>query len=243
MAIDLESIKNMNPKMKALLVGLVMILGAYAFWFLYLNAAIDTKSELTKKLDEVQKDISAKQAIASQKQKFLNEIKDLRELFNIALAKLPEQREIPGLFLSVSEAGKEAGVEFVLFEPKAPEKAPPPKDVKANLKPSDQRADQQAKDQKPADAKADASKTATAKKPAEPEKFYEEIPVRVSVNGGFHNTAIFFDKVAKLSRIVNIEDISIGDGKDVKGRGRVVNTSCVIKTYMFLEKKDAKTQK
>lgn len=239
MAIDMESIKNMNPKMKALLVGLVMLLGAYLFWFLYLSSAFDTKAVLTKKLDEVQKDISAKQLIANQKQKYINEIKDLRELFNIALAKLPEQKEIPGLFLSVSEAGKEAGVEFVLFEPKAPDKPPPAKaDVKANLKPSDQRADQSGKDQKP----ADATKAAAAKKSTEPERFYEEIPVRVSVNGGFHNTAIFFDKVAKLPRIVNIEDITIGDGKDVKGRGRVVNTSCVIKTYMFLEKKDAKTK-
>ncbi len=239
MAIDMESIKNMNPKMKALLVGLLMILGAYLFWFLYLDSALATKADLTKKLDEVQKDISAKQLIANQKQKYLSEIKDLRELFNIALTKLPEQKEIPGLFLSVSEAGKEAGVEFVLFEPQAPAKPPPPKpDVKANLKPSDQRADQPAKDQKP-----DAAKAAAPKKSTEPERFYEEIPVRVSVNGGFHNTAIFFDKVAKLSRIVNIEDISIGDGKDTKGRGRVVNTSCVIKTYMFLEKKDAKTQK
>lgn len=238
MAIDMESIKNMNPKMKALLVGLLMILGAYLFWFLYLDSALATKADLTKKLDEVQKDISAKQLIANQKQKYLSEIKDLRELFNIALTKLPEQKEIPGLFLSVSEAGKEAGVEFVLFEPQAPAKPPPTKpDVKANLKPSDQRADQ------PKDQKADAAKAAAPKKPAEPERFYEEIPVRVSVNGGFHNTAIFFDKVAKLSRIVNIEDISMGDGKDLKGRGRVVNTSCVIKTYMFLEKKDAKTQK
>lgn len=237
MAIDMESIKNMNPKMKALLVGLVMLLGAYLFWFLYLSSAFDTKATLAKKLDEVNKDISAKQLIANQKQKYLNEIKDLRELFNIALAKLPEQKEIPGLFLSVSEAGKEAGVEFVLFEPKAPEKPPPAKDVKANLKPSDQRAEQSGKDQKSSDAKAPA-----AKKSTEPERFYEEIPVRVSVNGGFHNTALFFDKVAKLPRIVNIEDISIGDGKDVKGRGRVVNTSCVIKTYMFLEKKDAKTK-
>lgn len=240
MAIDMESIKNMNPKMKALIVGLVMILGAYLFWFLYLDSAFATKSTLTKKLDEVRKEISEKQIIANQKQKYLNEINDLRELFDIALTKLPEQKEIPGLFLSVSEAGKEAGVEFVLFEPKAPEKPPPAKDVKANLKPSDQRAEQQAKDQKPGDAKPDAAKAAAAKRSAEPERFYEEIPVRVSINGGFHNTAIFFDKVAKLPRIVNIEEITIGDGKDVKGRGRVVNTSCVIKTYMFLEKKDAK---
>ena len=54
-----------------------------------------------------------------------------------------------------------------------------------------------------------------------------------------HGIAVFFDKVAKLSRIVNIEDITMGDGKDLKGQ-RVLKTSCTIKTYMFLDKADEK---
>ena len=71
------------------------------------------------------------------------------------------------------------------------------------------------------------------------EQFYEEIPVRVTVNGGFHSTVTFFEKVAKLPRIVNIEDITMSETKDVK-RGRLIVTNCVIKTYMFLEKMDEK---
>ena len=61
----------------------------------------------------------------------------------------------------------------------------------------------------------------------------------MTVSGGFHSTVTFFEKVAKLPRIVNIEDISMSETKDVK-RGRLIVTNCVIKTYMFLEKMDEK---
>jgi type IV pilus assembly protein PilO len=59
------------------------------------------------------------------------------------------------------------------------------------------------------------------------------------VNGPFHSAAVFFDKVAKLPRIVNIEEITMGEGKDLKGQ-RILTTSCIIKTYMFLDKADEK---
>jgi len=228
----MDDLKNLSPQIKALLSGLIILLICYLFWFLYLDAAMANKSVLDKKLADLQQQIKEKEAIAKQKQQYIEEVKALKELLSIALAKLPEQKEIPGLFLAVAEAGKEAGVDFLLFEPKAPEKPASAPDVKASLKPSDQRAEQ-----KPQDAKVAGG---AGKKPPEPETFYEEIPVRVTVHGGFHNTAIFFDKVAKLSRIVNIFDVNMGEGKDVKGRGRLLNTSCVIKTYMFMEKKDAK---
>ena len=43
--------------------------------------------------------------------------------------------------------------------------------------------------------------------------FYAEIPVSIEVNGGYHNLALFFDKVSRMSRIVNIRDIDISSGK------------------------------
>lgn len=59
--------------------------------------------------------------------------------------------------------------------------------------------------------------------------FYAEIPVSIKVSGGYHNVAIFFDKVAKLSRIVNIRDIQMVSGKTD------LSTSCTAVTYKFLE--------
>ncbi len=62
-------------------------------------------------------------------------------------------------------------------------------------------------------------------------EFYAEIPVAMKVKGGYHDLAIFFDKVARLSRIVNIKNISMGREKD----GLDLNTSCTAVTYKFVE--------
>jgi len=42
-----------------------------------------------------------------------------------------------------------------------------------------------------------------------PKDFYAEIPVKIQILGGYHNLALFFDRVSKLSRIVNILNIQI----------------------------------
>jgi len=60
--------------------------------------------------------------------------------------------------------------------------------------------------------------------------FYAEIPVSIRVMGGYHNVAQFFDKVANLSRIVNIRNIQIS--RDKSG---ALTTSCEAVTYKFIE--------
>jgi type IV pilus assembly protein PilO len=42
--------------------------------------------------------------------------------------------------------------------------------------------------------------------------------------------------VARLPRIINIENITMSEGADVKGRGWLIKTDCIIKTYMFVDK-------
>lgn len=62
--------------------------------------------------------------------------------------------------------------------------------------------------------------------------FYAEIPVSIRVRGGYHNVAQFFDKVANLSRIVNIRNIQISRDKD-----GALTTACEAVTYKFIEAK------
>ena len=62
-------------------------------------------------------------------------------------------------------------------------------------------------------------------------EFYAEIPVAMQVVGGYHDLAMFFDKVARLSRIVNIKNISMGRIKDTQQ----LNTTCTAVTYKFVE--------
>jgi type IV pilus assembly protein PilO len=69
-------------------------------------------------------------------------------------------------------------------------------------------------------------------KPNKTYDFYAEIPVSIEVNGGYHNLALFFDRVARLSRIVNIENIDIADSGKEPG---MLEMKCTAVTYQFLE--------
>jgi type IV pilus assembly protein PilO len=73
-------------------------------------------------------------------------------------------------------------------------------------------------------------------KPERKKDFYAEIPVAMNILGDFHNLAVFFDKVARLSRIVNIQNISMGRAK----AGQDLNTTCTAVTYKFVEPEPAK---
>jgi len=40
-------------------------------------------------------------------------------------------------------------------------------------------------------------------------EFYSEWPIRINLAGTYHNLALFFDRISRLSRIINIENLSI----------------------------------
>jgi type IV pilus assembly protein PilO len=243
MAITLNDIKKMSTQAKLLAIILIIFIIGYFDWFYFLSSAIEEKTSLNEKLIEMKGKIKDKKEIAKQINQYMADVAALTENYKTALQKLPDQREIPGLFHSVALAGKDAGVEFLLFEPKATvpkvlEKEPSKlQKTAAMLKPSDQKQNEQ----KPADTSNVADDKKATVPPPEP--FYEEIPVGVTVIGTFQNILYFFEKVAKLPRIINVSDISMGDRKDVKGRGELITASCTIKTYMFIDKKEKVSEK
>lgn len=75
------------------------------------------------------------------------------------------------------------------------------------------------------------------------QEFYAEIPVKIEVTGSYHSVVLFFEKVAKLPRIMNVTDISIKrrGNVDEDDESNTLVTSCIVKTYMFLEKADEKS--
>jgi type IV pilus assembly protein PilO len=221
MPITLEELNKFSPKVKILITCLTCILITYFYYMLFLSDALTKKMVLDTRLVELQQQVAEKEKVVAQLDKYIREVNILKESFKVALQKLPNEREIAGLLSSIVLSGKGAGVDFLLFEPKPPEKKAP------EVKPGTP----QPPAPKPSDAKAQPTK------PAGSEKFYEDIPIKVQMAGGFHNTVSFFEQVARQPRIVNIEDITMGDAQDVQGRGRIVKTSCTVKTYMFVDKK------
>lgn len=103
--------------------------------------------------------------------------------FNDAMQALPSTDEIPSLLSSISDAGKTAGLDFLLFEPQ-PE--------------------------------ADFA-------------FYAEIPIAISVMGNYAGVGRFFEAVARLPRVVNIDTITMAPDP-TSGRLKV---DCRAVTYKF----------
>ena len=68
-----------------------------------------------------------------------------------------------------------------------------------------------------------------------PKDFYIEIPVAIEVGGSFHEVAMFFDKVGRMERIVNILDVSM---KPVGELSTKLATVCTAVTYRFKGKED-----
>jgi type IV pilus assembly protein PilO len=60
--------------------------------------------------------------------------------------------------------------------------------------------------------------------------FYAELPINVRVTGGYHDVGAFASDVAKLSRIVLLNDVAITPGKD-----GALTMDAVAKTYRYLD--------
>ncbi|MDO8724217.1 MAG: type 4a pilus biogenesis protein PilO [Syntrophales bacterium] len=240
MTITLDDIKKMSPQLKAFIICLVYALFGYFYYFYFIQADMDKRANLQTKLKELEQHVAEKERLAAEMAKYSKGLDALKESFKTALTKLPIRKEIPELLHSVAMSGKNAGIVFITFEPQATEKKP----IGAQKDTTDQKPpEQKPPEQKPAEKKPADAKSQQAKPPAE-EEYYEEIPVKVTVIGSYHNTAVFFEKVARLPRIINIEDISMAEAKlKVKGMGPLLNTSCIVKTYMFVQKKTAEKGK
>ena len=67
---------------------------------------------------------------------------------------------------------------------------------------------------------------------------YEEIPISLELVGGYHNVAIFFDSVSKLTRIVNMLNVKMGQAKPGPGNVMDINIKVTAMTFAAMEKKE-----
>jgi Tfp pilus assembly protein PilO len=63
---------------------------------------------------------------------------------------------------------------------------------------------------------------------------YAEVPYRITAEGSFHNLALFFDRVSKFPRIINVGDISI-TAKPVQNPNSTIIADCTATTFVLQE--------
>ena len=154
------------------------------FWFLSYWPRWQSIGKLDAEYKKLTADLTRSKKNAQQLAALRKEFESKQRDFNLVMKSLPEKEEISSLLTGVSQSGKQAGLEFLLFQPQG--------EVNKN--------------------------------------FYAEIPVSIRVRGGYHNVAQFFDKVANLSRIVNIRNIQMTRDKNAD-----LVTSLEAVTYKFIE--------
>jgi len=183
-----EKIGNLSmlKRIVVCLVTVLLLMSGYVY-FVYMPRQDEMKL-LESKLATLETTLASYKQKAATLEKYEKLMAEVQARFNLAMKALPDKKEIPSLLTEISRSGSEAGLEFLLFQPKA--------EVQ--------------------------------------QEFYAEIPVAVKVQGGFHQLATFFDQVARLYRIVNIDDITIKSQKSSDG----LEASCNAVTYMFVEKKN-----
>ena len=62
-------------------------------------------------------------------------------------------------------------------------------------------------------------------------EFYAEWPIDIQVEGTYHNLALFFDRMSRFSRIINVEDMKINSLENVPGKS--IGASFVAKTFIY----------
>lgn len=70
-----------------------------------------------------------------------------------------------------------------------------------------------------------------------PQTFYAKVPMRLTLSGRFHQIAKFVYEVGKQDRIINMEDMDLGDPK-VEGEDVVLKAQCLATTFHLLKPKD-----
>ena len=161
---------------------------AAAAWFLLLSPLDVRVQALRADNDRLQRELIQARAIAADVARFRREIAALETTLNGLIARLPNERETPPLYRSVSDAAYQAGLAVSLFQPR-----------EATIK-----------------------------------DYYAEIPIVLSAEGNYHQIGEFFERVARLPRVVNVGDTKLsGLGATKTTPAGPARAELVLTTYMY----------
>jgi Tfp pilus assembly protein PilO len=62
-------------------------------------------------------------------------------------------------------------------------------------------------------------------------EFYSEWPIDIALEGTYHNLALFFDRMSRFSRIINVEEMKVSSLDNVPGKSIAANF--VAKTFIY----------
>jgi type IV pilus assembly protein PilO len=115
---SIEKILKLPKAQKVLILVAAVALEGVVFYFPLYGPALEKHKGLQAKLRAVQEEVRKDREIANNLPKYQANYESLKKDLEQALTELPEQKEIPSLLISITHAGKVAGLDFLVFKPK-----------------------------------------------------------------------------------------------------------------------------
>jgi type IV pilus assembly protein PilO len=117
MALKLDDLSKIPAKQRVLLAVLFCALVIVGYYYLYYREASQQITTLETQLASLRSKIKEQEVIAGNLRSFQEEVTRLENQLTLLLEQLPNSAEIPSLLKSVSDLGKESGLEFLKFAP------------------------------------------------------------------------------------------------------------------------------
>jgi type IV pilus assembly protein PilO len=71
--------------------------------------------------------------------------------------------------------------------------------------------------------------------PVVTKQLHAEWPINIELDGTYHNLGLFFDRISRFSRIINIGNIVV-KAKDKPDQNTTISVACVATTFVLLDK-------
>ncbi len=119
MDLGIDKITKLPNKQKIALLILFLIAEVVVLFFLLIQPKYNEMKELDAQLATLQKQVQENRILAARLPILQKEYDQLNRQLEAALTELPNEKEIPGLLTSVTDEGKKAGLDFLVFRPQA----------------------------------------------------------------------------------------------------------------------------
>jgi type IV pilus assembly protein PilO len=111
----LEYIQNLEPNRKIALAVAVPLLVLVAYYFFVVSPRITRTAQLETHIDEMLQERDRKTFEAAQMPERQKEVEQLDKQLKLALTRLPDEKEIPELLSSISNLGRDSGLDILVF--------------------------------------------------------------------------------------------------------------------------------
>ena len=197
-------------QMVAGVVAAAVILGV--FWWQLYSPMLEEETTKSNELSALQADIRNLEVTANKLQEFQREVQ-LREAKLETLKRiLPADKETPELMKKVQYLAAGSNLLIRNFTPGATVN----KEFPIEGQPSPKPGQPPPPGQQP------------------PTEYYQEWPINVDVEGSYHNLGLFFDRVSRLSRLVNVGTVRIKSQANPRPSNTIA-VSCIATTFVYVE--------